>query len=205
MAMAAPSGSKQSRFLGIDAAGIGVCLLTSLVGYMMLVGPLLQKRSAAADLTREMEAQEEKAVQSRSGLQATQDRLAAARQQLAAGAVQLESASHVNKRIAGVTGFLSSCALHVDDVQTGRVAGGLQYDLVPITIMGRGTHQQCARFLQGLCAEYPDMSVMRIELAGNPAVQADAAKFRLELFWYTAPSGPGKKTAQENARSPSVL
>jgi len=192
--MTAPSASKQSLLLWIDAAGIGACLLTSLAGYLLLVGPFLQKRSAAADRCREMETQEKKAAELESAVATAKDRLAAAQQRLATSAVQLESAAHVNKRIAGVTEFFSSCALHVDDVQTGRVSNGLQYDLVPITIVGRGGHRQCARLLAGLCSKYPDMSVMRIELIGNPAQQPEAAKFRLELFWYAAPSGPGKKT-----------
>jgi len=191
--MAAPTMSKWGGLFWIDAAGVGACLLASLMGYVALVNPLLQKRSAAAGLQREMETRQQKATELESAVAAAQERLTAARQQLAASAVQLESASHINKRIAGVTEFFSRCELHVDDVQTGRVSGGLQYDLVPITILGRGGHRQCVQLLQGLCSKYPDMSVMRIELSGNPAEPASSGKFRLELFWYAAPSGSTPK------------
>ena len=191
--MAGPTMSKWGGWLGIDAAGVGACLLASLIGYVAIVNPLLQKRSAAAGRQREMETRQQKATELESAVAVAKDRLTAARQQLAASAIQLESAAHINKRIAGVTEFFSRCELHVDDVQTGRVSGGLQYDLVPITILGRGGHRQCVQLLHGLCSQYPDMSVMRIELSGNPAESADSGKFRLELFWYAAPSGSAPK------------
>jgi len=191
--MASPSVPKQSRLLWIDAAGIGVCVLASVAGYMALVNPLLQQRSAATDLCREMETRQKKVTELESSVATVKDRLDAARQQLTAGAVQLESAAHVNKRLAGVTEFFSGCDLHVDDVQTGRVSSGLQYDLVPITIVGRGAYPQCAKLLHGLCSKYPDMSIIRIELAGSPTERAETEKFRFELFWYAAPSGPAQK------------
>lgn len=191
--MAAPMMPKWGGLLWIDAAGIGACVLASLIGYVTLVNPFVQKRSAAAGLQREMETRQQKATELESAVAAARERLTAAGQQLAASAVQLESATHINKRIAGVTEFFSGCELHVDDVQTGRVSSGLQYDLVPITILGRGGHQQCVQLLHGLCSKYPDMSVMRIELSGNPVQPADSGKFRLELFWYAAPSGSAPK------------
>jgi hypothetical protein len=170
-----------------------------------LAGPFLQKRSAAAGLHREMETRQKKATEVQSAVVAAKEHLAAAQQRLAESAIQLESAAHINKRIATVTGFFSSCDLHVDDVQTGRVSSGLQYDLVPITIVGRGAHQQCAKLLHGLCSKYPDMSILRIELAGNPAERAESEKFRFELFWYAAPSGPAQRAASENTGSPSLV
>jgi Tfp pilus assembly protein PilO len=193
--MAAPTTSKWGGWFWIDTVGVGACLLASLMGYMAIVNPLLEKRSTAVERQREMETRQQKATELESAVAAAQERLTAARRQLAAGAVQLDSAAHINKRIAGVTEFFSRCALHVDDVQTGRVSSGPQYDLVPITILGRGGHRQCVQFLHGLSSKYPDMNVMRIELSGNPAEPVDSGKFRLELFWYAAPSGSAPKAA----------
>ncbi len=193
--MAVSAKSKWDGLLCIDVVGVGVCVLASLVGYVTLVNPLVQKRSATAGLQRELQTRQQKTAQLESAVTAARERLTAARQQLATSVVQLESAAHINKRIAGVTEFFSGCELHVDDVQTGRVCGGLQYDLVPITILGRGGHRQCVKLLHGLCAKYPDMSVVRIELAGNPTEAADSGKFRFVLFWYAAPSGSARKAA----------
>jgi Tfp pilus assembly protein PilO len=193
--MASPSGSKQSRLLWIDAAGIGVCLLASVVGYMALVHPFLQQRSAATGLSREMESRQKKAAELEATVTTIKDRVDVVAQQLTAGAIQLESAGHINKRIAGVTEFFSSCDLHVDDVQTGRVSSGLQYDLVPITIVGRGAYLQCAKLLHGLCSKYPDMSVMHIDLTGSPTERVELEKFRFDLFWYATPSKAAPKKA----------
>jgi Tfp pilus assembly protein PilO len=193
--MAAPSGSRQSKLWWIDAAGLGVCLLVSVVGYLALVQPLLQQRSAATSQSREMESRQKKAAELEATVATVKDRVEVVAQQLTASAIQLESAGHINKRIAGVTEFFSSCDLHVDDVQTGHVAGGLQYDLVPITIVGRGAYLQCTKLLHGLCLKYPDMSVMHIELTGSATERAELEKFRFELFWYAAPSKAVPKAA----------
>jgi Tfp pilus assembly protein PilO len=192
--MALLNGTRPLRLWWIDAAGIGVCLLVTAVGYVALVSPFLRKHSAAASLCGEVQTRQKKVTELESAVGAAQDRLAAAQQQLTAGAIELESAAHINKRIAGVTEFFSKCALHIDDVQTGRVSNHPQYDLVPITLVGRGAYSQCAKLLQGLCSKYPDMSVMRINLDGNPGADAETEKFRFELFWYAAPSGPTPKT-----------
>jgi len=180
--------SKQSSLLWIHAVGIGACLLISLLAYRILVGPILERRAAAADLSRAKQTRQEETAQLEAAIVAAQERLDAARQRLAAGAVQLESADHVNQRIAALTALFSDCRLHVDDVRTGGVSGGRQYDLVPITLVGRGAYRQCLRLLHGLHARYPDMSVVRIELSANPAEQPDGGRFRLELFWYAAPN-----------------
>jgi Tfp pilus assembly protein PilO len=187
--MAARTMWKWGGLLWIDGAGMGACVLASLMGYTTLVQPLLQERAAAAAMQRERESRQQKACELESAIVAAKERLTAARQQLAASAIQLEPATGLNRRIADLTEFFSRHELRVDDVRTGRASNGLQYDLVPITILGRGGHQQCAQLLHGLCAKYPDMSVMRLELSGNPAVSADSGTFRFELFWYAAPSG----------------
>jgi Tfp pilus assembly protein PilO len=196
---------KQTNLLWIDAAGAGVCALVSVVGYLALVGPFLQTRSTAADLSRQVETRQKKVAELESSLATDRERLTLAQQQLASGAVQLESSAHVNRRIADVTEFFAECRLHVDEVQTGRVVTGRQYDLVPITLVGRGPYPQCAKLLHGLCSKYPDMSLMRIELGGNPGASQETENFRFELFWYTLPSGPAQNAATETAgRSPAA-
>jgi Tfp pilus assembly protein PilO len=183
----------------LDLAGTGVCLVLSLVCYLTTVGPVVRQRSATAALRREMQAQQEKAVKLKTTMGTTKERLHAVQQDLAATAVQLDAAVHLNRRIAGLTRFLSACGLQIDDMQTGRVGSTSRYDLVPITIVGRGTYRQCVQLLHGLCATFPDMSVMRIELAGNPAQASEPDKFQIEMFWYAAPS----RSTQNASPAPS--
>jgi hypothetical protein len=202
--MASPNAVKTPGLFWIHAAGIGVCVLLSLMGYVTLVGPFMQRQSAAANLCREMEAGQKKAADLKSAIATGREQLRTLQQELTSGAVRLEPIAHMNRRIASVTGSFSACDLHVDDVQTGAVSGGLQYDLVPMTIVGRGTYQQCVKLLHGLCCEYRDMSILRLDLTGNPAAPGELGKFRFELFWYAAPSGPAKKAASAAADGGSV-
>jgi len=189
---------REPGLLRIDAVGIGACIVASVIGYATLVGPLLQHRSAAAGLRHEMETRYDKVVELDSAIATAKTRMTALQQQLAAGSIQLESAAHINRRIAGLTGSFSKCDLHVDDVQTGQVFSCPQYDLVPITIVGRGTYQRCVKLLHELSRMFPDTSVMRIDLAGNPAESAQSEKFRLDLFWYATPSRPARNTASNS-------
>jgi hypothetical protein len=104
----------------------------------------------------------------------------------AAGMLTLDSSAQINKRVAGLAAFFSDCELEVDDVQTGQVCRGLRCDVVPITIVGRGSYGRYARFLHGLRSTFGDMSVVKMELIGNPAQTSGSEKFRFELLWYAA-------------------
>ncbi len=194
------SAFRHHSLLRIDAVGTAVCVLASLIGYLTTGEPLLEQRSATAGLHRELQTQQERNAALRAAIATVKERLTLVRQELAAGRVRLDSATHINTRIAGLTGYLSDCELQVDDVQTDRVASGPQYELVPITIVGRGACRQCVRFLHGLCTTFPDMSVMRVELSGNPAQPSEPETFRLALFWYAAPSGLTPASASEKPR-----
>ncbi len=191
---------RHHSLLRIDAVGSAVCVLASLVWYLTTGGPLLEQRSVTAGLRHELQTQQEKNSALQAAIATVKERLTSVQQELAVGTVQLDSAAHINRRIAGLTGFLSDCELQVDNVQTDRIASGRQYDLVPITIVGRGACLQYVRFLHGLSTTFPDMSVIRVELTGNPAQPSESENFRLQLFWYAAPSGSTPASASEKPR-----
>jgi Tfp pilus assembly protein PilO len=191
------TGSRQHSLLRIDGAALGLCALASLLWYVTTVRPLVEQRSVTARLRQEMQGQQEKGTELREGLVKVKERLVAVRREQAAGAMQLDSAARINQRIAELTQFLAECNLQVDDVQTGRASSNIRYNLIPITIVGRGPYRECVKLLHGLCAKCPDMSVMRIDLSGNPAQPAGPETFRLELFWYAAPGSPVQNAAEE--------
>jgi len=172
--------------LHIDAAGAGLCLLASLAFYAVTVQPVLERHSVLARQRREFEALTQQAAELNVGQAAAQDRLRAVQSERAASTLTLDSAAHINKRVAGLAAFFSDCELEVDDVQTGQVYEGLRCDVVPITIVGRGPYKQHAKFLHGFCSTFGDMSVVKMELIGNPAQASGSEKFRFELLWYAA-------------------
>ena len=185
---------KRWGFQGVDAAGIVACVLVLLGFYLAAIGPLLEQRSAAASLRREVQAQQEKVADLQEAKAKVRQHLASVHEGLAASPLRLDSAARINRKVAGLTEFFSGCTLHIDSVQTGEVSRGLQYDVVPITIVGRGGYQQCVRLLHGLCSAFPDMTVIRVELAGNPATPSELEKCRFDLFWYATPVQPAART-----------
>lgn len=191
------TGSRQRSLRAIDAAALGLCALASLLWYVATVRPLVAQRSAAAKVHQEVQGREQKAAELREGVAKVRERLVAVRREQSATAVQLDSAARINKRIAELTRFFAECNLQVDDVQTGRASSNIRYHLIPITIVGRGPYRECVKFFRGLCVKCPDMSVMRIDLTGNPAQPEEPEAFRLELFWYAAPSSPVQNATGE--------
>lgn len=176
--------------LKVDAAGIGCCVATSLLFYWLIVQPFLGRQSATARQRRELEVQQENAAELKAALGRTRAQLAGAQAQLAASTTRLEPATHVNRRIARLTQLFAVCDLEVDDIQTGKISYGPPYDMVPITVVGRGSYGQCTRLFRKLHSVCPDMSVARIELAGNPAQADTQATFHLEFTWYAVSGGP---------------
>jgi Tfp pilus assembly protein PilO len=169
---------------GIDVVGIAACAIVALVFYLTTVDPLLRQRLATEALRRDIRAQQQRAADLQAATATAGTQLAAIRRELEVDPLQLDSAAHINRRIATLTEFFAACELHIDSMQTGRVSSGPQCDVIPITIVGRGAYLQCVRLLRGLCSLFPDMSVIRVEVAGNPANPAELERCRFELFWY---------------------
>jgi hypothetical protein len=169
--------------------GIGVCVAITLLWYAATISPLIRQQSLTADLRGRIRDQQRTTERTKAATVAAQQQLQVVRQELAAGGIRLDSAVHINTRIARLTEFFSECALHVDDIQTGRIRSGLQCDLVPIAIVGRGAYPPCVRFLHKLCSAFPDMSVMQVEFRGAPAREVRPQQFRFEMFWYAVPNG----------------
>ena len=174
--------------LKIDAAGVGLCMAASLLFYWLTIQPFLQRQALAVEQRRELKTRQDKVAELKAATAKIHERVTAAQRDLAASSIQLESAVHINKRVAGLTQFFSDCELSVDDVQTGRLYSGRQYDLVPITILGRGPYGQCVRFFRGLRAKFPDMSVARIELSTKVEKDTEQPTFQFDLLWYAAPA-----------------
>jgi len=179
--------------LKIDAAGVGLCAAASLLFYWLTIQPFLQGQSLAAEQRNELKARQGKTAEFKAAIADVRARVTAVQTDLAASSIQLEPAAHINRRVAGLTQLFSDCELDVDDVQTGRLYNGVQYDLVPITVLGRGPYGQCVKFFRGLRSQFPDMSIARIELSGNVAKKAEEGTFQFDLLWYAAPDSVAQK------------
>ena len=181
------SAGKKLALWQIDAAGIAVCIVVSLVAYSVGIRQLVEQRSLLAGQRQKLAVQREEYSKLEASMSSLREHLVVVQDELAQSEIELESTDQINQRIAELTTLLGDCTLEVDDVQTGKVFAGHKCDLVPISIAGRGGYKQCAAFLHGLCRTFPDISVTRFDLAGNPATPEQAGTFHLQLFWHTMP------------------
>ena len=178
---------KRRASLKIDAAGIVLCIATSFGVYFAALHPFMQQRSFLAAQRQQLAVQTEESSKLKVSMLKLKDRLAAVQKELAQSKVKLESANQVNRRVAGITAFLNDCELQVDQVQIGKLCRGSSCELVPIGITGKGGYKHCAAFLHRLYRAFPDISLAKFELRGNPAKPGQLGTFRFELFWLTMP------------------
>lgn len=170
----------------IDAAAIVVCVLVSFVAYLVGIRPLIEQRSLLANQRQKLAIQREESAKLEDTMLGLRQQLVVLREELAQSEIKLESADQINRRIVELTTLFGDCTLEVDDVQTGKIVTGPKSNCVPISIAGRGGYKQCVAFLHKLCRTFPDISVTRFDLTGNPAMPKELGKFHLELLWHAA-------------------
>jgi Tfp pilus assembly protein PilO len=181
------STGKKLALWQIDAAGIALCIVASLVAYWVGIRQLIDQRSVLAGQRQKLAAQRQESSDLEASMSKLKRQLAVVQEELARSEIEFESADQINQCIADLTTLFGDCTLEVDDVQTEDVVTCAKCDLVPISIAGRGGYKQCAAFLHNLCRTFPDISVTRFELQGNPATPEQPGTFRLQLFWHTMP------------------
>lgn len=181
------SAGKKLAVWQIDAAGIVVCIVVSLVAYLVGIRQLVEQRSLLAGQRQKLAVQREESSDLEASISKLRQQLAVVQEELAQSEIKLESADQINQRIAKLTALLGDCALEVDDIQTSKILTGTQCDFVPISIAGRGRYKQCTAFLHKLYRSCADINVARLELQGNPAMPEQPGTFRLQLFWHTLP------------------
>jgi len=156
------------------------------VAYLVGIRPLIEQRSLLAGQRQKLAVQRAESSKLEASMSTLKEQSVVVQEELAQSEIELESADQINRRIAELTTLLGDCTLELDDVQTGNIFTGPKCDLVPISMAGRGGYKQCAAFLHKLCRTFPDVSVARFDLSGNPAKPKELGTFRFELLWYAA-------------------
>lgn len=187
----------------LDAAGLTLCVVLSLVAYLGGYQPLRQSYEECVVEGEALSAQQEQAAKLENALAILRRRLDAARETLAANALPLKPASTVNLHVAAVSALAVQSGLRIDDVQTGSVSENAYYEAVPIHVAGGGTYPACTAFLRRLRKAFPDTGVSSLELAGHKTDPLEPGTFRVALNWYTAPRpGAAVKQASELTHEP---
>jgi hypothetical protein len=199
---------KKRALLHIDAAGVIIFIAASLGMYFAVLLPHIQQRPILDGLVRQLSVQNETSSKLKASVLMLRNQLSYVKEELLQSQNKLEEASQINQRIADITTFLTDDGLQVDQIKIGSPhqlsqskissqdkimakndssvgAGlaGVKCDLVPIDISGGGGYRQCVAFLHRLHRTFPDITLARFELRGNPASTDKTPAFSFELFW----------------------
>lgn len=177
----------------IDSIGALVLIGLSAVAYFAGVNPLLQRHAMVQNQRIELAAARDKSGETQQMLSVLNRQLGVARKSLAASPLCLQPVAGLNQRLALVTDLATRGGAGLDDLQPGKSTAGAQYDVLPIHVAGTGTFPAFAGLLHQLRQDFPDTALGSLEISGNPQDEAGAAKFSVELLWYTEPSKPAGK------------
>lgn len=171
---------------GIDAAGLGVCLVISIASYALGVAPLIQRSADIQDSIQERQHQEQaKADLARSHNQLKQ-RLEQAQKELNEAGIQLQPMSRLNEYLAQLTNLATQNGLSLHEIKSGKPVTLKHYRSIPIRLSGTGTYQDSVSFLRRLNKEFPDIRVSALNLNVLTDPGKPQAKVNMGLVWHTA-------------------
>jgi Tfp pilus assembly protein PilO len=171
----------------IDAIGAVICLAASLAVYFTALNPLIKQRSFLADQRNELMIQHDESLRLSALTLTLGNQLAEAQKEFAQHEIRLESSDRTNQRLAALTSLFTDYSLAVDDIQAGKISAGPTWDLVPISITGRGQYAKCTALLDTLRQTFVDMNMARLRLEGNPVQSEELSRFRFQFLWHTTP------------------
>lgn len=183
-----PAKNTRWRHWPIDLGGLAVIALITAAAYIVTLKPILDAEAERIAREKHIDAQTTKETQLTSTLTVMRNQLLKMREAIDDSAIQLQSVSHLNRRLAAVTELAAEAGLQVNEIQPGGVVHGEQYETVPIQLAGSGDYPRCAEFINLLHQRHPDTGVAAFELRGDPKSPNTPASFTLSLVWYAAPT-----------------
>ncbi|MHC5113196.1 MAG: type 4a pilus biogenesis protein PilO [Planctomycetota bacterium] len=170
----------------VDLAGVALCVVLTFVGYGIILQPIADERDRLTAKRNELQQIQQQAHLAETSRTSLEEELKDVRQRIEDSAVHLESAAHLNGRLARLLALATDSGMQVDETSSGDTEDGQWHRTVPVRVSGRGSYTSCARFLHGLQAKLPDVEVLAFNLVGTPAQRSQGATFRFELAWYAA-------------------
>lgn len=184
----------------VDVAGVTVCAILTLLGYLVGVRPLVQQQVGLVAQETRLNIQRRDAVKLAGSTGSLERRLDSLKRALADSPVQLQTTGSINHRIARLASIAAECRMKIDEVQPGEWTTSLQYKTVPIRLVAGGKFPACVALLHRLRVAFPDTAVASFELTGQPRSPEKPAKFEINLIWYAAAS---HQTTRTYKRSPA--
>ena len=179
------------RLRHVDAAVVIVCLVAALPLCFARVNPFLRSADAVGERTARLSLLRESVARADRALAAQRDRLRAVQAQVDAERRRLQSAGHLNRRLARLTELAGATGLEVEEILPGQASRRPRYTIVPVTLTANGNYPTCAIFLARLKEAFPDTSVASFELNGYPQGPQRRARLHLDLRWHVW-AAPGR-------------
>lgn len=183
----------QSRRM--DALGLAVVLAMLSLGYAVAVHPVYTRMAAQSELAQSIASETARVDELSGTLHTLNETMEATRKTLSEGVPQLETSQALNHHLARLTELGAANSVRIDGIEPGKTERSQYFDTTEIRISGKGTYQNCTRFLSQLYRSAPDTAVTSIELVGRPGEAAPLATFQVTIAWFTIAS---PKLAQQN-------
>jgi Tfp pilus assembly protein PilO len=172
----------------VDGSGIGVCALATLVLIVWGLHPMFRRQCNVRD-REETLSQKQAMIADRSAeLERLTDQVEQAREALKRRPFRLVSACDVNVRIAEMATLAMSAGLKLDEIEPGASRPDSRYERIPIHLAGTGNYPACVAMLHRLRRNFPDTTVIALDLSGDPADSRVPTEFQMELMWHAAPT-----------------
>jgi len=173
--------------LGVDLAGVTVCLGLGALAIMLGVMPGVQSARRTDMLREQHQALSDELRKRLARAEAFDRRLADAEAMIASG-VSLRSSSEINRVVAELAALARSSGCTVSRTQPGESARDGKLIVTAITLAGAGTPARVDSLLRALRAERPDIRVIGVDLTHSDVTEHDL-RFSLDLRWRCLPDG----------------
>lgn len=194
---------KQSPITGVDIAGVVLFAGLTAGAYALIARPMQLTKDRQQQAEREAASAVERAKGAKTGLEASEKRLADIERELSLVKVQLEAPSQINRQIDDLTTLAERHGLHIVQMGPGDAARTAWYTSVPIRMSGQGAFPSVVRFLETVEDSFAEVAVEGLSLvssrnltdefsaeASGPSTaenSASPARFQIEFVWYAAP------------------
>lgn len=170
----------------IDAVGVAACVALTLGLVLGGFRPMARRQEESRAQQEQLGEERTQLAKMNAALAASQRQLEDVQRVLARCRLRLESTAGMNHRLAGISAFAADVGLKVNEIQPGQATPGTYYHTVPIHLTGNGTYRQCTVFLHRLREQFPDTSVLWVELMGSGAEPSGMGLFRIDLQWHAS-------------------
>lgn len=174
----------------VDAAGAAVLLLLSGAAYMLGVEPVRAARAHEQERANEVQAENQRAASLDTEARQARAELDALGRQLDAQAVRLRPLSEANRLLAEIIELAEESGLSIITRETRPVTNVGGHTCIPILLAGDGGYSSLTSFLARLHELHAYAAVSSFSVSQSLAADGSAARFRIELLWYTGSENP---------------